>query len=369
MENEFMKHTEQELSGLLSRYLNEIEPLDRIAIEKAASHWNHLVKPLGSLGRLEEDITQIAGIRGTSDVRLNKKALLILCADNGIVEEGVTQTGNEVTAAVTAGMTRGESCACLMAEQAGVDVIPVDIGVSCELKNLGGRHPLLVRKICRGTRNFLREAAMTEQEALAAVLTGISLTGELKEQGYDIIATGEMGIGNTTTSSAVAACLLGVAPKLVTGKGAGLTKEGFERKNHVIELGIALRRPDAEDGLDVLKKVGGLDLAGLCGVFLGGAIHRIPVVIDGFISAAAAAAAKKLCRSAGDYMIASHVSAEPGGLLLLDYLEKKPVIQGGLRLGEGTGALTLFPLLDMALAVYRGMSTFADMEIQEYQPL
>ena len=302
-------------------------------------------------------------------VKLDKKALIIFCADNGVVEEGVTQTGQEVTAAVTSNFTKGESCACLMAEKAGADVYPVDIGVACELGETGTVHPLIDRKIRKGTDNFIKTTAMTRREAVLAVLAGIELAGELKNKGYQIIATGEMGIGNTTTSSAVASVLLGLDPAAVTGKGAGLSDSGLQQKIRTIRRGIELHKPDPSDGLDVLSKVGGLDLAGLAGVFLGGAIFRIPVVIDGFISAAAAAAAVAINETAGGYMLAAHVSAEPAGRKMLDFLGKKPAIEAGMCLGEGTGAVALFPLLDMTLAVYERMSTFEDIEIDEYKPL
>lgn len=361
--------SEARLAALLKERCQIIVPPDKRAEEQAAFRWSKVAKPLGSLGVLEEDITRIAGMTGSASVMLNKKALVIFCADNGVVEEGVTQTGQEVTAAVTANFTRGESCACLMAGRAGADVFPVDIGVACELGKTGTVHPLVHRKIRRGTLNFTKQFAMTRKEALRAVLTGIDLVGQLKDRGYRIIATGEMGIGNTTTSSAVAAVLMGEDAEAVTGRGAGLSDSGLEQKVRAIQRGIELHRPQSSDGLDVLHKVGGLDLAGLAGVFLGGAIYHIPVIIDGFISAAAAAAAVAIHQTAGDYMLAAHVSAEPAGRRILQFLGKTPAIDAGLCLGEGTGAVALLPLLDMTLAVYDKMSTFADMDIDEYKPL
>lgn len=366
---DYRPFSEEELEALFTDLKNRISPLDREAYEAAAFRWSKVAKPLGSLGILEEDITRIAAMTGRPRVDIRKKALVLFCADNGVVEEGVTQTGQEVTAAVTANFTKGESCSCLMAEKAGADVFPIDIGVAHDLGPLGEIHPLIERKIRRGTRNFTKEAAMTRQETLAAVLTGADIVRVLKEKGYSILATGEMGIGNTTTSSALAAVLLCADPGEVTGKGAGLSEEGLRQKIDVIRKGIALHKPDAGDGLDVLSKVGGFDLAGLAGVFLGGAVYRVPVVIDGFISAAAAAAAAAIDGRIRDYMIASHVSAEPAGERLLSWLGQKPAIRAGLCLGEGTGALALFPLLDMALEVYDKMCTFSEMEIEEYKPL
>lgn len=366
---DFRSWPEADLESRFSELSAQILPPSKAAAEQAQLRWSKVAKPLGSLGLLEDDVTAIAGITGSASVCLDKKALVIFCADNGVVAEGVTQTGQEVTAVVAGNFTRGNSCACLMAERSGTDIFPVDIGVACEIGETGTLHPLIDRKIRKGTRNFVKEPALTRRETLAAVLTGIDLVRALKCRGYRIIATGEMGIGNTTTSSAVASAILGADPEEMTGKGAGLSDEGLKRKVEAIRTGIRLRKPDPEDGLDVLSKVGGLDLAGLAGVFLGGAVYRIPVVIDGFISAAAAVAASAVQPVSVSFMLASHVSAEPAGMRLLDYLGKRAPIQAGMCLGEGTGAVSLFPLLDMTLAVYEKMSTFSEIEIEEYRPL
>ncbi|RGZ00708.1 nicotinate-nucleotide--dimethylbenzimidazole phosphoribosyltransferase [Clostridium sp. AM58-1XD] len=351
----------------LMEKLKMISPSDEKAKALAAARWNAVAKPLHSLGVLEEDIIKIAGMTGSADISLGKKALVVMCADNGIVEEGVTQTGREVTAIVTENFTKGDTCSCIMAGHAGADVFPVDIGVAGTLENCGSVHPLLSKKVMWGTNNFLKGPAMTREQAEEAVMTGIRLVEELKEEGYGIIAMGEMGIGNTTTSSAVACVLLGRNPEEVTGRGAGLSDQGLHRKISVIREGIRERKPDPYDGLDVLSKVGGLDLAGLAGVCLGGAVSRIPVVVDGFISGAAALAAAAICPKASDYMIASHVSAEPAGKMVLSALGLTPAIEAGMCLGEGTGALAFLPLLDMALSIYTKMSTFQDIHVEEYQ--
>lgn len=366
---DFRGWTEEELERWLEAVRQQIISADSEVYEQAAFRWSKVAKPLNSLGILEEDIMKIASVQGTVMPNLEKKALVLFCADNGVVEEGVTQTGQDVTAAVTANFTRGESCSCLMAERAGADVIPVDIGVASDLGPLGKSHPLIDRKIRRGTHNFTKEPSMSRREAMIAFLTGVDLVRVLKRSGYGIVATGEMGIGNTTTSSAVAAVLLDEDPAKVTGKGAGLSEEGLARKLEAIRTGIRQWNPNPGDGLDILSKVGGFDLAGLAGVFFGGAVYRLPVVIDGLISAAAAAVAAVMDCRVKEYMLAAHVSAEPAGEGLLRFLEQKPVIQAGLCLGEGTGALALLPLLDMALAVYRKMCTFSEMEIEEYKPL
>ncbi|MGC6176001.1 nicotinate-nucleotide--dimethylbenzimidazole phosphoribosyltransferase [Lacrimispora sp. 38-1] len=352
----------------LKDYLSLIQPPDKKAIETARLRWAHVAKPLNSLGVLEDDIVKIAGIRKDAHVSLHKRGLLILCADNGIVEEGVTQTGMEVTAVVAENMTKGNSSVCIMANRAGVDVYPVDMGVARDLVS-GSRYPLLNRKIAYGTKNFRKTKAMTRIEAVQAIKTGIELMGELSKSGYDLVATGEMGIGNTTTSSAAASLLLKQDPEKLTGRGAGLNDAGLKQKRNVIREAVAHYGPGCQDEVDILSAVGGFDLAGLTGVFLGGAIYRIPVLLDGFISAVAALAAERIYPGCRDFMIASHVSAEPAGHILLEELGLPPLIQAGMCLGEGTGAVAAVPLLDMAADVYGTMSSFEDIEIEAYKPM
>ncbi len=373
---------------LLEKTRKNIDGLDIEAMERARKRWDSVAKPLKSLGLLEDAMIQIAGITGNSQIEIKKKAVVIFCGDNGIVEEGVTQTGQEVTAVVTENFSKGDSCVCIMAEKAGAWVFLVDIGGKRELCGYGHfaegrdrlicdkaetafpiRYPIWKQKLMDGTRNFTKEPAMDREIAIKAVETGIRLVGLLKERGYQIIATGEMGIGNTTTSSAVSAALLGVPPEMVTGRGAGLSTEGLKRKRKVIHQGLSLWKPDPEDGIDVIAKVGGLDLAGLTGIYLGGACYRVPVVVYGFISSVSALAAVSLCSMSRYYMIASHASAETAGELVLDALGLKPIIYGNMCLGEGTGAVALLPVLDMAAAVYNRMSTFSQIQIREYQPL
>ena len=370
----------------LEEAVREVRGLDQKAMEEAKIRWDHVAKPLNSLGLLEEAVIRIAGIQESAAVCLDHKAAAVFCGDNGIVEEGVTQTGQEVTAVVAENFSRGQSCVCIMAEQAGAKVIPVDMGICKPLSCYGNpvgpsgkngenslpagiKYPVVNCRIMDGTRNFLKGPAMEREQAAAAVGAGIRMAGQIKELGYHILATGEMGIGNTTTSSAVIAALLEKDPREVTGRGAGLDSEGLKRKIQVIRRGLALHDPDPQDGLDVLSKVGGLDLAGMAGAFIGGALYRIPMVIDGVISAAAALAAVTICPAAAGYMLASHVSREPAHQMVLDRLGLTPVIHGQMCLGEGTGAVALFPLLDMAAAVYGRMRTFQDIQIEEYRPL
>jgi len=349
----------------LEQAISQIGPLNAAAQQQAQRRWDSIAKPLGSLGLLEKAIVQVAGITGSAQVDLSKRCVVVMCADNGVVEEGVTQTSSEVTAVVTENFTKGETSVSNMAKVAGAAVIPVDIGVARQVEGPG----LVHAKVAWGTKNLAKEPAMTREEAVAALEVGINLVGKLKDEGYRLIATGEMGIGNTTTSSALAAVFCRRSVEEVTGRGAGLSSEGLIRKIEAIKRGIALHKPDPEDGLGVLAALGGLDIAGLAGVFLGGAAYGIPVLVDGFISAVSALTAVKICPAAEPYIMASHVSKEPAGQLLLDTLNLLPFLTCDMCLGEGTGAVAAMPILDMACAVYSNMSTFEEISIEEYQPL
>lgn len=343
----------------------EINPLNINSMQESQYRWDSIAKPLNGLGIFEKIIVKISGITGNPYVNLEKKGVVVFCADNGVVSEGITQTSMEVTAVVTENMSRGLTSVCNMSKTVGADVIPVDIGVASEV--IGEK--ILKHKIDFGTRNIVKGAAMTKNQALDAIEYGINLVAKLKEDGYKILATGEMGIGNTTTSSAVVSVLMGYPVEEVTGRGAGLSDEGLKRKIEIIKKAIVVNNPDPTDSIDVLCKVGGFDLAGLTGVFLGGAIHRVPIVIDGFISATAALIAKRIYPQVSDYMIASHVSKEPAAIGVLRELGLEATLNCGMCLGEGTGAAMMFPLLDMALSVYHNMATFGDIEIEEYKPL
>ena len=256
-----------------------------------------------------------------------------------------------------------------MADRANVDVFTEDIGVADPLEHCHEIHPLIRRKVRFGTRNFAKEPAMAREEVQQALQVGMDLVKELKEQDYHLIALGEMGIGNTSTSSAVACAILGVEPERMTGRGAGLSDEGLKKKQRVIREALDRYAPDPTDGIGVLSAVGGLDLAGLAGVCIGGAMYHIPVVLDGVITEAAALAAQAICPAVSDYLLASHVSAEPAGKMILEKLGLTAVIDGHLCLGEGTGAMAFLPLLDMALEIYEKMSTFEDIHIEEYKEL
>ena len=349
----------------LEELKKEIRPLDETSMEQARKHWIKIAKPLFSLGKLEDAVIQMAGIKETPDYELKKKALVIMCADNGIVEEGVTQTGQEVTAMVADNFTKSSTSVCAMSKVAGVDLFPVDIGMAVDVPSVTVKE----EKVAYGTRNFSKEPAMTREEALQAILTGVHLVKEKKEAGYQILATGEMGIGNTTTSSAVASVLLDESVETMTGRGAGLDSAGLRRKIRAIKTAIAKNEPNADDPVDVLSKVGGFDLAGLVGIYLGGAYYHVPVIMDGFISAAAALAAVQMCNKVREYIIVSHVSKEPGMHILLKALGREASMTCDMCLGEGTGAVAFLPVLDMALAVYEKMSTFSDIHIDDYEEL
>lgn len=340
-----------------------IKPLNAEAMELASKRWDSIAKPLHSLGKMETMLIQIAGITGSASIDLSRKALVVMCADNGVVEEGVTQTGQEVTAIVAENFLKGDTSVCAMCRQCKVDVYPVDVGMAQDTRV---RADL---KVAYGTKNMTKGPAMTEQEAVQAIEAGIKVAEELKEKGYHILATGEMGIGNTTTSSAVASVLLGQPVEKMTGRGSGLTSEGLERKIEAIEKAIKINHPNPSDPQDVLSKTGGFDIAGMTGVFLGGAALHMPVVMDGFISCVAGLIAARLCPSVSDYILASHVSKEPAAHMILDYMKKDAMLHGDMCLGEGTGAVTLFPVLDMAAAVYHSMSTFEDIHVDQYKEL
>lgn len=351
--------TEQELNTLLAG----ITPPDEAARAAAHAHWASLAKPLGGLGELETMVEDAAALTGSTKLNLSRRAVLVLCADNGVTAQGISQTDQSVTRAVAENLAAHRTSVCRMAETARCEVLPVDLGIA------GGPVPgVLDCRIADGTADFTQGPAMRREDAINAIAAGIRLVRAQKEQGTGLLATGEMGIGNTTTSSAVAAVLLGQPVGTVTGRGAGLSDEGLRRKIRVIETGIAVNQPDASDPLDVLTKLGGFDIAGLCGVFLGGALERIPILMDGFISGVAALCAVRLCPAAAKAVFASHCSTEPAARMVLESLGKKPLIRAGLHLGEGTGAVASIPLWDMAMAVYDHCYSFAEGGIEPYTP-
>lgn len=349
------------MNRVIEETCRKIEKPDDRAMQTAASRWNDVAKPLHSLGLFENIVIQIAGITRNASFRTDPKALVVFCADNGVVEEGVTQTGQEVTATVAGNFLKGETTSAGMCRKAGVQLIPIDVGMAVDTRV---KHDL---KTAYGTNSIAKGPAMTRMQAEQTIETGICIAGEVAEQGFRMAAAGEMGIGNTTTGSAVASVLLGLPASVMTGRGAGLDDERLKKKIRVIERAIEINDPDAHDPIDVIAKLGGFDIAAMCGFYLGCAANHIPVVLDGVVSCVAALAAVRLCPHVNDYLIASHVSAEPAADKLLEALGKKAPIHAGMFLGEGTGAVSLFTLIDMAVDVYRSMSTFAEIEVEPYR--
>lgn len=345
--------------------IGQIQPLCTKSMEEARKRFCNIAIPLGSLGLLEDAIIQLAGIQRRAMPEIIKRAVVVFCADNGVVAQGVTQCGQEVTAIVTENLSRCQTAVCLMADHMGAEVIPVDIGVARDVAGAKLRR----HKIMYGTNDITEKPAMTKEQAICAIEVGIRLAQECKEHGFTLLCTGEMGIGNTTTAAAVTAALLRLPAAQVTGRGAGLSSEGLQRKRNAVERALRLHALDTEDPLTILHKVGGLDIAGMTGLYLGGAACGLPVVADGVISCAAALCAVRLCPAVRDYLFVSHASEEPAGAFLLEALRAKPMITAGMRLGEGTGAVAATALLDLALAAYLHMPSFAETNITAYQPL
>jgi len=350
---------------LLSETIDKIEPLNDAAIMEAQKRLDSLTKPLGSLGRLEDIVKQLAGISGNVIPKADKKVVVIMCADNGVVDEGVAQSTRSVTAAVTRNFTRGITGINVLTKHAGAEILVVDIGVYEDIECEG----VLNKKIRKGTWNIAKGPAMTRKEAVKAIETGIEIVQDLKGKGVNILGTGEMGIGNTTTSSAVASVLTSADIDIMVGRGAGLSTEGLLKKINVVKKAIDINKPDPEDAIDVLSKVGGFDIAGLTGCFLGAAACRIPILIDGFISATAALAAIKIEPKTRDYILPSHGSAEPGMAKVMEAIGMEPYLNLRMRLGEGTGTAIAFHIIDAAIAAYTQMGTFEDASIEQYKPL
>ena len=350
----------------LQYLLNKITPINKQMCQKSRNKWDEIGKPLRSLGRLEEMVIQLAGITGELEPKADKKAVLIFCADNGIVEEGVTQTSSDVTAIVTENFTKGIASINSFSKVCGAKIFPIDIGVCKDMSSVKG---VLDYKIASGTKNMSKGPAMTREQCEKGILVGIQLVKELKEKGYNLIITGEMGIGNPSTASAILSVLENVPVENVTGKGAGLSKEGIEHKIQVLKKAIAVNRPNSNDVLDVMSKLGGFDICGITGAFLGGAIYHVPVLIDGFISAVSANCAIRLAPLCAEYIFASHCSAEPGGDFALKAIEKEAYIHAGMCLGEGTGAVVAAKLFDFALAAYNEIASFEEAEFGHYELL
>lgn len=341
--------------------VDAIAPTDGCAAAEARAHLDSLAKPPKSLGKLEELAIRLAAIRGSIDISVKKRALVVFCADNGVVEEGVSSAPDTVTLMQTMNLARGLTGAGTLAKFVNADTIVYDVGVKYDVAE-----PLVINeKIARGTKNILKGPAMTLCEAHRALLCGANAAVRAKELGYDVIGIGEMGIGNTTTSSAVLAALTGLDPVELTGRGGGLTDAAFENKKRVIKAALALNAPNGGDPIEVLQKVGGFDIAAMTGAYLGAAASRLPVVIDGFIGAVSALAAKRICPLSAEYMLPSHISCERGYTAAMRELGLEPMLDMDMRLGEGSGCTLAFMLLDAAEAVFKNMATFATASIDD----
>ena len=335
----------------LNTYLDSVLPLDEAAMAAARERQAQLAKPPGSLGRLEDLSIQLAGITGKVHNKIEKKHLLVFSADNGVVAEGVSSAPQSVTLMQTINLTRHKTGASTLCKHFGCEITVCDVGVNADIKE----PKVLNRKIAYGTQNIVHGPAMSREQAMQAIMTGIELA---QNTDADVIGIGEMGIGNTTTSSAVLSVLLDADVDAVTGRGGGITDQSFLKKKQVIRDAIAINQPDKNDIIDVLAKVGGFDIAAMCGAFLGCAATRRPVVIDGFISAVAALCAYKLCPNSVRYFVPSHASYEIGYRLAMDAMHLQPLFLLGMRLGEGSGCPLAFEILDAACAIINDMATF-----------
>ena len=348
----------------LRKLIRTVTPPDGAAGSEAKRRWDSLAKPLGSLGLLEEAVIRLAALQGSTEVHASRPCLTVFCGDNGVVRRGVTQCGSEVTAKVAMALAEGRSSVSPMAAAAGCRVLPVDVGI----RDFAGHPGVRGLRVRNGTDDICAGPAMSREECLEAILSGAGLTQELAAEGTDLILPGEMGIGNTTTSAAVTAVLLGLPAEAVVGRGSGLSDEGLLRKRNAVREALRMNCPDPGDPVDVLAKVGGLDIAAMCGAYLGAASCGVGAVMDGLISTVAALCAMRLCPAVEKALFASHVSAEPAGVAVLNALRLEAPIRAGLRLGEGSGALMFLPLLNMALLEYGSGQDFSRLGIAAYVP-
>ena len=347
----------------LEEIIRQIQPLDETAMLSARAHQDTLTKPRGSLGRLEELSIHLAGMTANPFPSVERKTVIVMAADHGVVLEGVSAYPAEVTPQMVSNFLHGGAAINVLARQSNARVVVVDMGVASEIKDASGE--LIRRKIGLGTANLARGPAMTREQAMQAIQSGIEICEAEIAQGAEILATGDMGIGNTTPSATIACALMDQAPENIVGRGTGVDDAGFKRKINVITRALDLNKPNANDALDVLTKVGGFEIGGLVGVVLAAAANRKPVVIDGFISTAAAMIAVSLAPAARGYIIAAHVSQERGHKLMLEWLGLKPLLDLNLRLGEGTGAALAFHLIEASTRILREMATFREAGVSD----
>jgi nicotinate-nucleotide--dimethylbenzimidazole phosphoribosyltransferase len=350
------------MARLLERTIEVIYPQEKEAMGKARLRQRLLTKPRGSLGRLEQLSVKIAGITGKATPCIEQKAIVTMAGDHGVVAEGVSAYPQEVTAQMVYNFLRGGAGINVLARHIGARVVVVDMGVAANLEP----HPLLIsKKIAFGTSNMAKGPAMSKEQALRTIERGIELINEEVTKGLDIVGVGDMGIGNTTPSSAICAVVTGEPVAEVTGRGTGIGDKQLASKVKTIEASLAFNKPDPSDAIDVLSKVGGFEIGGIAGTILGAAAQRIPVVLDGFIAGAAALIATRLCPTVMEYLIAAHVSTEVGHKVILDYLGLKPLLNLEMRLGEGTGAAMGIFTIEAAVKTLVEMATFADAGVSE----
>jgi nicotinate-nucleotide--dimethylbenzimidazole phosphoribosyltransferase len=350
------------MSNLIETAIRNIKPLDKNAMSLAKARQDTLTKPAGSLGRLEELSIRLAGIQARPLPQVGRKAIIVMVADHGVVEEGTSAYPQAVTGQMLLNFIRGGAGINVLARQIGARVIVVDIGVAAGTTAFPG---IIPKKVAPGTQNMCRGPAMTLEQAVRAIETGLEIVESEIQQGLDIIGSGDMGIGNTTASSAICAVITGKTAAEVTGRGTGLDDKQLQHKIAIINRAIEINKPDKCKPLEVLAKVGGLEIGGLAGIMLGAAAHRIPVMVDGFISGAAALIAAGLCPQVKEYLVSAHVSVEPGHKHLLEYLDLKPLLDLNLRLGEGTGAALGISLAESACRILSEMATFSESGVSE----
>ncbi len=346
----------------LEEILKGIGPLDGEWIEKAKERTAQLVMPARALGRLHEISERLCGIQKTLKPSINHKAILVMAGDHGVVDEGVSAYPQEVTGAMVQTFLRGGAGINAISRHVGAEVWVVDMGIIPELKSdeLDERNRLLIRKLARGTSSLAKGPATTRKAAEEAIITGFQLATDLFRKGVEILGTGDMGIGNTTPSAAIGAVITGTGLDKMVGRGTGVDDEGLEKKKEAIQQGIEINQPNSKDGLDVLSKVGGFEIGGIAGCILAGAYHSRPVVIDGFISTAGALVAHALCPAVTDYIFAGHCSEEPGHRAMLEHLVLEPILDLGMRLGEGTGGALAMTIMEAAVWVFNNVLTFEE---------
>ncbi|MER3446354.1 MAG: nicotinate-nucleotide--dimethylbenzimidazole phosphoribosyltransferase [Candidatus Dadabacteria bacterium] len=349
---------------LIQETISSIRSLDADYIALAQARLDSLIKPKGSLGKLEDFARRVVAITEDRKPRLDKKAVFVFAADHGVVEEGISAYPKEVTREMVYNFLRGGAGINALSRHVGADVFVVDIGVDWDFEGMEG---LIIKKVNRGTKNLAKEPAMTGDEAIKCIEIGIELSKDRIKSGYNFIAVGDMGIGNTSSSAAVMCAFTGFYPKEIVGRGTGIDNEAWNRKVKVVENALGLHNPDSGDAIDVISKVGGFEIGGIAGAILGAASKNIPVVVDGFVSTAGATVALQLCPSVKDYIFFSHISAEGGHGLVLEKLGVEPILNLDMRLGEGTGAVIGMFIIEAGVKAYNEMATFEEAGVSRGQ--